>query len=46
MELSSTTELIHLYCFSPLVNAGKPFNKSECIEIAKRVLSYYKNENQ
>ncbi|MDR2395567.1 MAG: methyltransferase domain-containing protein [Endomicrobium sp.] len=44
MQLSSTTELIHLYCLSPLVDAGKLFNKPEYIEITKKVLSYYKGE--
>lgn len=36
------SELIHLYCISPLIDAGRIFNKPEYINNAKRILSYYK----
>lgn len=36
------TELIHLYCLSPLIEAAKLFNKPEYEVQAKKVLEYYK----
>lgn len=36
------TELIHLYCLSPIIEAGKLFDKPEYIINAKKVLEYYK----
>ena len=36
------SEIIHLYCLSPLVEAGKIFQIPEYIEKAKRILTYYK----
>lgn len=35
------TELIHTYCLSPLVEAGKLFNREDYLEKAKYSLSYY-----
>ncbi len=35
-------EIIHLYCLSPLVEAGEIFHKPEYIEKANRILTYYK----
>lgn len=37
-------ELIHLYCLSPLVEAGHAYDKPEYIDAANDVLTYYKNE--
>lgn len=39
------SEIIHLYCLTPLVEAGKVFHISEYIEKANRILTYYK-ENE
>lgn len=36
------SEIIHLYCLSPIVEAGKKLNKQEYIEKATKILSYYK----
>ncbi|MCI9033759.1 MAG: methyltransferase domain-containing protein [Lachnospiraceae bacterium] len=36
------SEIIHIYCLSPLIEAGKVFNVPEYIEKAYRILSYYK----
>lgn len=38
------SELIHIYCLSPLVDAGKIFAKPEYTEAAHRILEYYKRE--
>ncbi len=35
------SELIHIYCLSPLVEAGKIFGKDIYCETAKRILEYY-----
>lgn len=35
-------EIIHLYCLSPLVEAGELFHMPEYIEKAKHILTYYK----
>jgi len=37
------SELVHIYCLSPLVKASEIYNKSEYREVAYRVLNYYKN---
>lgn len=39
------SELIHLYCLSPLVQAGETFGKPEYKTAAYRVLEYYKTEH-
>lgn len=36
------SEIIHLYCLSPLAEAGKIFHMPEYIEKAHRILTYYK----
>jgi malonyl-CoA O-methyltransferase len=36
------SELIHIYCLSPLVEAGVKFDNPNYIKQAQRVLSYYK----
>lgn len=36
------SEIIHIYCLSPLVEAGKIFHIPEYIEKARRILAYYK----
>lgn len=38
------SELIHIYCLSPIKEAGKIFNKPEYIEAVDRILKYYKRE--
>ncbi len=39
---SICSELIHIYCISPLMEAGKRFQKPEYIEKSKMILQYYK----
>lgn len=39
---SMCSELIHLYCLSPLIEAGKLYHKEEYSEKAKLILNYYK----
>lgn len=39
------SELIHLYCLSPLMDAGKIFNNEEYISKAKLSLEYYKKNH-
>ena len=34
-------DLIHIYCMSPIIEAGKLFNRPDYIEKANRVLYYY-----
>lgn len=41
-DKNTCSELVHLYCLSPLVDAAKIFNKSEYREAAYKVLNYYK----
>lgn len=36
------SELIHIYCLSPIIQAGNIFNRQEFIGSAKRILEYYK----
>lgn len=36
------TELIHLYCLSPLIQASEEFERPEYREAAYRILNYYK----
>ncbi len=38
------SELIHIYCLSPIKEAGVLFNKSEYIEAVDKILGYYKRE--
>lgn len=38
------SELIHIYCLSPIRDAGIVFNKSEYIVAVKKILDYYKKE--
>ncbi|SFB05270.1 class I SAM-dependent methyltransferase [Selenomonas ruminantium] len=38
------SELIHIYCLSPLKEAGKIFKRPDYIEAAGKILSYYKKE--
>ncbi len=38
------SELIHIYCLSPIKDAGKIFNKSEYIDAVEKILGYYKKE--
>ena len=40
------SELIHLYCLSPLIEAAKIFNKPEYKEQAEKVLRYYKTNHR
>lgn len=37
------SELIHLYCLSPLIEAGKILNNTSYVEKAIHILSYYKS---
>lgn len=37
------SELIHLYCLSPLIKAGKVFENADYVDAAKKILAYYKN---
>lgn len=39
------TELIHLYCLSPLVDAGRIFEREDYIEKANLILKYYKENH-
>ncbi len=38
------SELIHIYCLSPIKEAGKIFSKPEYCEAVERILAYYKRE--
>ncbi len=38
------SELIHIYCLSPIKEAGKLFDRSDYIEAVNKVLAYYKRE--
>lgn len=42
---SAYSELIHLYCLSPLMEAGKIFNNEEYISKARLSLEYYKKNH-
>jgi len=42
-EEKTCSELIHLYCLTPLIDASKVFNNNKYKEIAYKVLNYYKN---
>lgn len=44
-EGRACSELIHLYCLSPLIEAGKRYQKDSYIEIAQKVLAYYKTNH-
>ena len=35
------SELIHMYCISPLLDAGKMFDMPEYVEAANKILDYY-----
>lgn len=38
------SELIHIYCLSPIRDAGKIFDKKEYLEAVDKILAYYKSE--
>ena len=38
------SELIHIYCLSPIRDAGTIFNRSEYLGAASKILNYYKTE--
>lgn len=38
------SELIHIYCLSPIKEAGKIFNKPEYLAAVDKILGYYKKE--
>ena len=40
------SELIHIYCLSPIRDAGKIFNKPEYVEAADKILAYYIKEKR
>lgn len=40
------SELIHLYCLSPLIDAGKIYNRVDYIEKADKILAYYKENHR
>jgi len=44
-EKRTCSEIIHLYCLSPLKEAGVIFGKNEYISAAERILEYYKKNN-
>ena len=44
-DLSTLTDIIHLYCLHPLKEAGERFQRTNYTESAKKVLNYYM-ENQ
>ncbi len=39
---SFCSELIHIYCLSPIREAGRIFNKPEYLEAVNKILNYYK----
>ena len=41
-DTRTCSELIHIYCLSPLVEAGKVFNKTDYQEKAYKIFDYYK----
>lgn len=38
------SELIHVYCLTPIRDAGRIFNKPEYLEAVTKILGYYKRE--
>lgn len=40
---STCSELIHLYCLSPISEAGKLYNKPEYLVSVKKIFEYYRN---
>lgn len=40
-ESGTCSELIHLYCLSPLIEAGEIYNNKKYIEMARKVSRYY-----
>lgn len=38
------SELIHIYCLSPIKDAGRIFDKPEYLKAADKILAYYKRE--
>lgn len=38
------SELIHIYCLSPIREAGQIFNKPEYLDAVDKILAYYKRE--
>lgn len=41
-DINTCSELIHLYCLSPLKEAGEMYNIKEYIEAADKILNFYK----
>lgn len=42
-DSSTCSELIHMYCLSPIADAGRIFNRTDYTDKAKQILEYYKN---
>lgn len=40
---NTCSELIHMYCLSPIVDAGRIFGRTDYIEKAEKILKYYKD---
>lgn len=40
------SELVHIYCLTPLRDAGKIFDRQEYLEAENKILDYYKREYQ
>jgi malonyl-CoA O-methyltransferase len=38
------SELIHIYCLSPIRDAGKIYNRPDYLKAVEKILSYYKRE--
>ena len=38
------SELVHIYCLSPIRDAGKLYRRTDYIEAVDKILSYYKHE--
>ena len=43
-DKSFCDEIIHIYCLSPIIEAGRIFNRPEYTEKANQIWKYYKNE--
>lgn len=41
-DSSTCSELIHMYCLSPIAEAGRIFNRTDYTDKAKKILEYYK----
>lgn len=40
---NTCSELIHMYCLSPIADAGRIFGRTDYIEKAEKILKYYKD---